>query len=164
MQKFVYNYCMNNRLEAIRQTIDKILRGMTDAEQSRAGFIHLYGVSALAVLLATRRKVDPELAAVAGMLHDIWSYSMNNPSDHARLGSKMAADLLTRQGDFTPAEIGQISAAIAAHSSKQRVEADPLAEVLKDADVLHHHLYNPAFPAFSHEAQRLQRVLAELGV
>ena len=37
-------------------------------------------------------------------------------------------------------------------------------EILKDADVLQHCLYNPLFPMMEHEKCRFQNLLSEFGI
>ena len=148
---------MSQRLERLRQTVDDLLRQQPDEEERRCGFVHLYGVAQTATLLALRRGLDVELAAVAGMLHDIATYETNDSTDHARRSAIEAERLLAAQGDFTPAEIAAVAHAIALHSDKSP-GGGPLAELLKDADVLQHYLYNPALPSHAHHQARLERL------
>ena len=151
-----------NRLENLRRYVDQLLFQL-DGEPCRNGFVHLYGVSAFAVLLATARGVDAELAGVSGMLHDISSYLTGNAVNHAASSAHTARRILAEAGGFTLDEIEHITSAIAHHSEKVSVDA-PLDEVLKDADVLQHHFYNPSLPANPGEAERLERCLKALAV
>lgn len=57
----------------------------------------------------------------------------------------------------------QICSAIRNHSSKATTHS-AFDEVLKDADVLQHYLYNPLFPVMEHEKCRLQNLLTEFGI
>jgi uncharacterized protein len=132
-----------DRLEMVRQAVDAILRQQPDEEERRCGFIHLYGVAGLCALLAIRRGLDPQLCAVAGMLHDISSYRTGDPTDHARLSAIEAESIIRKSGDFAEDEITLVCEAISHHDVKDEVDGD-MAELLKDADVLQHHLYNPA--------------------
>jgi uncharacterized protein len=159
-----------DRLELVRQVVDGILRQQPDLEERRCGFVHLYGVSAACVLLAMRRGLDPELCAVAGMLHDVWSYETGDPTDHARLGAGEAERILSELGGFTRDEVAAVREAIARHGAKDRVDGE-MAELLKDADVLQHYLYNPALaakwrahPAARSWVARLNRVLGECSI
>ena len=152
-----------DRLEAVRQVVDAILHQQPDPEERRCGFVHLYGVSATCALLAVKRGQDVELCAVAGMLHDIWTYKTGDPAEHARLGAQDAEQILDGLGCFRPDEIASVCGAIARHSDK--VDRDgQMAELLKDADVLQHYLYNPALGSKAATRERLERVLGELGV
>jgi uncharacterized protein len=150
-----------DRLEKLRAAIDAIVHQQPDLEEKRCGFAHLYGVSAVCVLLAQRRGLDLQLAAAAGMLHDIWSYQTGDPTDHARHSASAARGLLGEQGEWTAAEIDAICDAIAHHSQKSE-QHGPLAELLKDADALQHYLYNPALSAKRSDRQVL--TLRELGI
>lgn len=155
-----------NRLERVRQLVDDILRQQQDEEERRAGFVHLYSVAAVCALLAQRRGLDPELCAAAGMLHDISSYMTGDPSDHARLSSIEARDIMSGLHAFTPAEVDSVCEAIASHSAKDATDG-PMHELIKDADVLQHYLYNPALTDTAKSTPgmaRLRRVLAELAV
>jgi len=152
-----------DRLESLRQVVDEIARRQPDKEQRRCAFVHLYGVSAVCVQLAFIRGLDPQLCAAAGMLHDIWSYVSGDPEDHARLSAREAGRILAGGGLYTAGEIAIICDAIVHHSDKAGMHGD-MAELLKDADVFQHYIYNPALTPAGRTSARLHRVLAELGV
>lgn len=163
-----------NRLEQLRQVIDEIVRHNPDPEQVRCGFVHLYGVSAVCLILALKRGLDGEVCAAAGMLHDIWNYQVSACPEHGQLGAVEAEKILRALGSFSEAEIRAICDAIAPHSDKGTIDGE-MAELLKDADVFQHYLYNPRILAAAspgsdqHRIQvawvrRLERVLAELGI
>lgn len=152
-----------NRLEQVRAVVDEILRSQTDPEEQRSGWVHLYGVCLAATMLAKVRGLDVELCAVAGMLHDISTYMTNDPTDHHLRSAEQARRILGDLGAFSPDEIEHIATMILNHRSKGRLDA-PLDEVLKDADVLQHYLYNPALEVIQKEIPRLQLILEELGL
>ena len=60
-----------NRIEKVREAVDAVLLNIADADERRCGYMHLYGVSQACVLIALKRGENAELAATAGMLHDI---------------------------------------------------------------------------------------------
>ncbi len=165
-----------DRLEQLRQVIDDIIRQDRDPVDSRCGFVHLYGVSAICALLALRRGLDPEICTAAGMLHDIWNYQVGDSPDHAALSAVEAQKILAAQGSFSPAEIEAICYAISRHSNKEAIDGE-MAELLKDADVFQHYLYHPGMfeasaprsawessPTTPVRLQRLERVFKELGL
>lgn len=154
------------RVECIRQVVDNIVRQQSDHDDRRCGFVHLYGVSAIGVLLALKRGLNPELCAIAGMLHDIWSYKTGDPTDHAHYSAIEAETILRNAKSFTHTEIRNICDAIAHHRRKQTHDDSRLSELLKDADVLQHYLYNPTLPdnPALKWPQRLQNTLDELGI
>jgi uncharacterized protein len=154
-----------DRLEKVRQVIDEILRQQPDIEESRCGFVHLYGVASICALLALKRGLDPQICAVAGMLHDISSYKTGDATDHAQRSVLEAAEILSETGGFAQKEIDEVCEAISKHSAKDEKDGE-LAELLKDADVLQHHLYNPALPKEPdhHWQQRFDKTMAELAI
>ncbi len=165
-----------NRLEQLRQVLDKLLAEIPDTEQRRCAFVHLYGVSATGAILSLKRGLDPELCAAAGMLHDIWNYQVGESPEHGQLGAIEAKNILQQLGSFSTEEIEVICQAIAHHSDKQSIDGE-MDELLKDADVLQHYLYNldvfvetaegqaPPIPAGKPmRNQRLEHILMELGL
>ena len=152
-----------NRLEEIRKVVDNILMEQSDLEERRCGYVHLYGVSSNCSLLALKRGVNIELCAISGMLHDISSYKMSYSLDHAKLGSIEARKILNELNCFNEEEIDTICVSIFNHSSKQDV-GNVYDEILKDADVLQHYLYNTNFLINENEKHRLNTIFTELGI
>lgn len=165
-----------DRLEQLRQVVDTIVRRNPDLEESRCGFVHLYGVSAICTLLAWKRGLDPQLCSAAGLLHDIWNYQVGDCPEHGQLGAVEAEKILSSLGSFSPEEIRVICKAIARHKEKETID-DDMDELLKDADVFQHYLYNPGLfdtsasqpsghnhPDKPTRIQRLKKVLFELGI
>lgn len=150
-----------NRLEQVRQVVDDRLNHITNSEARRCGFVHLYGVSATAVLLARLRGLDEEIAGVAGMLHDLVTYSSGDSEDHGPRSAALASKILERLGTFAAEEISIIHAAIAQHSDKASV-SERYDELLKDADVLQHDLYNPTIAPYPGHENRRSRLRGRL--
>jgi uncharacterized protein len=151
------------RLESLRRIIDEVLDETGNPEDRRSGLVHLYGVSAAAALLALRRGLDAELAAVAGMLHDLATYETGTPDNHATRGARRAREVLRSLGAFTDVEIEAVCSAIAYHSDKAAVH-DAFSELLKDADVLQHFLSNPEAPSLESHASRREALKREMGL
>ena len=78
------------------------------------------------------------------MLHDFSTYQRADPTDHDRLSAQEARRLLGELDVFSQQETDTICQAILHHRAKGEVHA-PMDELLKDADVLQHYLYNPGF-------------------
>ena len=152
-----------NRIEKVREAVDAVLLNVADDAERRCGYAHLYGVSQACVLIALKRGENAELAATAGMLHDIHTYAAMDPRDHAHKGAAMARDLLEAMKCFEAGEIDVICSAVYHHSSKEITHA-PFDEVLKDADVMQHCLYNPLFDVMKHETVRFGKLKAEFGL
>lgn len=151
-----------NRLEQLRLTVDRILRQQANETDRRCGCVHLYGVSSACALLAVSRGLDVELCPAAGMLHDISSYETGDSTDHAHRSASRAEEVLEESGAFSSDEIQSISEAIFLHSDKSTIHG-PVPELLKDADVLQHFLYNPSLRTDWGDDERLGRALRELG-
>ena len=149
-----------NRLEQVRRVVDAALRQVADAEDRRCGFVHLYGVSATATLLARLRGLNEELAGIAGMLHDLVSYESGDPADHGPRSAQRAGEILRALGGFSEEDIVLIQSAISHHSDKEATHGR-FEELLKDADVLQHDLYNPALDAHPRHAERRARLRRE---
>ena len=152
-----------NRLEKVSNIVDKILLGRAELDHRRNGYVHLYGVSDLCGLLALKRGLDVELCAIAGVLHDIWTYKVTYSVDHAKLGSIEAREILNEVNSFSEEEIDIICSSILKHSNKQDIDND-YDELLKDADVLQHYLDNTNFTINENEEDRLNSILKELGI
>ena len=152
-----------NRLEAVREAVDAILLNCPDPLQVRDGAVHLYGVAQACALIALRRGEDAELAAIAGMLHDLSTYADAYTPDHAARSAALARTLLRRLALFSAEEIDQVCAAIACHSEKAQVHT-AFAEVLLDADVLQHGLYNPTLFLQEEEVARFRALQEEFSL
>lgn len=152
-----------NRIEIVREYVDDVLLHMTDVVERRCGYLHLYGVAQACAMIAMRRGMDAELPVVAGMLHDIATYSTLDAVNHAARGAVMAREILEKLGIFQAEEVNAVCLAIHHHSDKENVHAS-LDEVLKDADVLQHCLYNPQITAQHKESVRYAALKAEFNL
>ena len=152
-----------NRIEILREYIDEIILNMTDDFQRRCAYLHLYGVAQFCTLIALKRGENAELATMAGMLHDIYNYAKMDPKDHAHKGAVLAREILTSLQITSDDETKMICDAIYSHSEKEAVHSD-FIEILVDADVLQHSLYNPTFEVIEHEKKRYEKLKHEFGL
>ena len=152
-----------NRIEKVRAYVDDVLLHMTDTVERRCAYVHLYGVAQACAMIAQKRKENVELAIIAGMLHDLYSYKTSERQDHAHKGAAMAKEILEELKIFTDTEIETICGAIYRHSDKAEKHA-PFVEVLIDADVLQHCLYDPLSPVAEHEQNRYENLKREFGL
>ncbi len=142
-----------NRIEKVREIVDKLLLEISDEGELRCAYVHLYGVAQTCALIASKREENVELAVIAGMLHDIFSYTNRNSQNHEHKGAEMARDILNPLDIFNEEEKELICTAIYNHGDKAIVH-NSLDEVLKDADVMQHVLYNPLVEVKKHEKVR----------
>lgn len=90
-----------SRLKELRAYVDNKLNKIDDDKRISA-VAHLYGVALAAQVLAKKRGLDPELAAMAGMLHDMHAYKTGSYDDHAHLGADLARKILGKLELTTP--------------------------------------------------------------
>ena len=153
-----------SRLKELRKVVgDKLRESITDAEKLESAFAHLYGVSLAATVIAGKRGEDSELASMAAMLHDIAAYVSGTYDDHAHRGADMAREILLRHALANPKEIDRICSAIYHHDDKL-LKDEPLDEVLKDADVMHHTFNDLAKPIKEKELERYLALRQEFGL
>jgi HD superfamily phosphodiesterase len=153
-----------NRIEVLRNYIDELILQMPDVEQRRHAFVHLYGVAQACTLIALKRGQDAELSTMAGMLHDVYSYSRMDTQDHAHKGAVLAREILQTLKLTEDDETDLICQAIYTHSDKASVHPE-FNELLKDADVLQQCLYNPTIEILAPERKnRYLKLMHEFGV
>jgi len=153
-----------NRIEVLRKYIDQVLLDMTDVDERRRGYVHLYGVAQACALIAQKRKQDAELATMAGMLHDVYSYANMDVEDHAHKGAVLAREILVSLQITNDDETDMICDAIYTHSDKETIHTR-FDEVLKDADVFQQCLYNPTIEIQASERKnRYERLKYEFGI
>lgn len=148
------------RLKELRNYVDRELNKI-EPEKRGSAIVHLYGVSLAATILAKKRGLDPELASMAAMLHDLHAYCTGSYEDHAHKGAALAREILNKLNLTNDAETQLICSAIYHHDDKL-VEDGPMDELLKDADVIHHCMHDLAKPVKEKEQARFDRLCAEL--
>ncbi len=149
---------MENRLEKLRNEIDKII--LNEKSDHIRIYSHVYGVARFCALLAMKRNLNVELATTCGMLHDIFYITGSTSDNHAAKGAEQAEAILKTMRLYSDDEIKIVTAAVSRHSDKNHIH-EPYDELLKDADVIDHCLYNPAFPIAPWEMERYRHLLIE---
>ena len=86
------------RLSDLRTHVNYELEMIPDPKTRTSAVAHLYGVSLAATMLAKKRRLDPELASMAAMLHDLWAYKNGSYEDHAHQGAALAREILEGLG------------------------------------------------------------------
>lgn len=149
-----------SRLKELRKYIDDQLSKMQDKDEQRSAIVHLYGVSLAATMIAKRRGLDPELASMAGMLHDLYAYMNASYDDHAHRGADLARDILSKLKLTDENETELICCAIYHHDDKLVTDSD-FDEVLKDADVISHCMNDISKPIKEKEQARFEKLCEE---
>ena len=152
-----------SRLKELRKYVDSELNKMEDSDKRTGAISHLYGVSLAATMIAKKRGLDPEIAAMAAMLHDLHAYKTGSYDDHAHKGSELARKILGELNLTDEAETDMICSAIYHHDDKL-VTDEPMDEVLKDADVIDHCLKDTSKPIKEKEQERYDKLCIEFGI
>ena len=152
-----------SRLKELRKYVDAEINKMEDQDKRTSAIAHLYGASLAATMIAKKRGLDPEIASMAAMLHDLHAYKTGSYDDHAHLGSELAREILGKLGLTDETETDLICSAIYHHDDKLVVDG-PMDEVLKDADVIDHCLKDSAKPVKEKEQARFDKLCDEFGM
>ncbi len=152
-----------SRLKELRKYVDAELNKMEEADKRTSAIAHLYGVSLAATMIAKKRGLDPEIASMAAMLHDLHAYKSGSYDDHAHKGADLAREILGGLKLTEEAETDIICSAIYHHDDKL-VTDSPMDEVLKDADVIDHCLKDSSKPVKEKEQARFDKLCAEFGI
>jgi uncharacterized protein len=123
----------------------------------------MHAVSHFAAMIALKRGLDPEIATMIGLLHDLHTLMTGDSTEHAAHGSALAKLLLTDLKIVSREECKTICKAIQHHSKKSKLH-DPYSELAKDADVLSHYFFNTTLPVFAKDKARLQALMEEFAL
>lgn len=127
-----------NRLDLVKDKLYENLESKCYGYKKKQAYDHLFGVSSICGLLASKRNLDIETAMIIGLLHDYSTYILSSSFDHANRSSMLSKKLL-EDLNFNKEDINIITAAIYNHSFKDEVH-DEYSELIKDADTLHQYL------------------------
>ena len=152
-----------SRLKELRKVVDEELNRMENPDKRFGAVNHLYGVSLAATMIAKKRGLDPELAAMAAMMHDLAAYKSGSYDDHAHRGAELARGILEELGQTSADETDLICSAIYHHDDKLVVDG-PMDEVLKDADVMHHCMKDLSKAVKDKEKVRYEALCREFGM
>lgn len=152
-----------SRLKELRKYVDSEINKIEDTDKRTSAIAHLYGVSLAATMIAKKRGLDPELAAMAAMLHDLHAYKTGSYDDHAHKGADLAREILGERKLTDGTETDMICSAIYHHDDKLVVDS-PMDELLKDADVIDHCLKDSSKAVKEKEQARFDKLCAEFGM
>lgn len=152
-----------SRLRELRKYVDGELNKIEDTDRRNSAIVHLYGVSLAATMIARKRSLDPEIASMAAMLHDLHAYKTGSYIDHAHKGAELAGEILGELKLTNQEETEMICSAIYHHDDKLVTDGS-MDEVLKDADVIHHCMNDLSKPIKEKERSRFAGLCAEFGM
>ena len=151
------------RLKELRKYVDGELNRMDDADERNSAIAHLYGVSFATTMIARKMGLDTEITSMAAMLHDLHAYKTGSYDEHGHKGAKLAREILDELKLTDEAETELICSAIYHHSDKLITDTS-MDEVLKDADVIHHCMYDLSKTIKEKEQVRFEKLCAEFGL
>ena len=152
-----------SRLKELREYVDFELDQMEDVKKRTSAVAHLYGVSLAATMIAKKRGLDPEIASMAAMLHDLYAYKTGSYEDHGHKGAELARQILKALRLTNKEETDMICSAIYHHDDKL-VTDTPMDELLKDADVIHHCMNDLSKSVKDKEKARFEKLCEEFGM
>jgi len=153
-----------SRVKDLQKYIHHVLyKSADDPNEFSKWIAHLHGVALAAAIIAKKRGEDPEIATMAGLLHDVEAYKTGSYNDHAHLGAELAKKILDKLDITTEEETEIICSAIYHHDDKAG-NGSAMDEILKDADVMHHTLGDPSKPVKDHEKERYDKLSEEFGL
>ncbi|MBO8168123.1 MAG: HD domain-containing protein [Thermoanaerobacteraceae bacterium] len=156
-----------NRLAKLQDMLIKYITEEVETKNNRAyplswEIVHIASAPQFARLLAEKRGVDPELAAIATAVHDFGRIVTGVQENHAEAGYEPVKKWLAETGLFSEEEIETIALACKNHSSKEEV-GTPLEEIVKDSDIIDCYLHGHVISKDAHR-KRLAKVKKELNL
>jgi len=157
------------RLNRLLSMLLEDYRYMEDGElPMRWQIMHLYSSSQVAKILAMKRGLDLELAAIIAACHDMGSAYSKKRADHAQTGLPYIKALIKTYNEekgktlkaISPEEEAIILQAVSCHSQKDQETDLPYVELMKDVDSLDRYLHG--IDSQDWHENRLKKVLVEL--
>ena len=100
---------------------------------------------------------------MAAMLHNLYAYKTGSYDEHEHKDEKLAREILGKIKLADEAETELICSAIYHHSDKLNTD-NPMDEILKDADVIHHCMNDLSKAVKGNEQARFEKLCAEFGM
>jgi len=165
-----------NRIEKLMEYIDVILLNKNNDHDRRMAYIHLYGVSQSCTMLAKKRGLNVELAVMAGLLHDLYTYKRKDEVRH--LGKEAIEEVIKNHRAEGPNYIREVLTELKittdeeteilanCHSKGYTGKNEIIYQIEKcvnDANVLQGYFYNPTNPEIKPN-ERLDELLSEFGL
>jgi len=165
-----------NRVEKLREYVDEILLNKNNDQDRRCAYVHLYGVAQACAMIAQKRNVDIELAIMAGMLHDLYTYKRKDEVRH--LGKEAIEEVIKNhrtdgtiwlreilpEWDLTTDEETNILCDVIQGGVGEDDKTLELEKVVNDANILQFYFYNPMSTEIKLDEKRVDNLLSEFGL
>jgi len=161
------------RLNMIHEIIQERCQRLSDKNRDIPlvwSIMHMYTTMQLAKIYAIKRNLNPELAGLVCVFHDIHSLHTGEHENHGERAAPYIKEIIQQYNMRWGSEIGVISEdevetivqAIRVHSDKTSVSDEPYTELLKDIDSLDAYLNGMEPWEKSSRLQRVKSALKEL--
>ncbi|MBD3190313.1 MAG: HD domain-containing protein [Candidatus Heimdallarchaeota archaeon] len=132
--------------------------------------MHMYSTMQLAKIVALKRGINPELAALTAVFHDCFTLLTGSTEDHGKNAEKYIREIIDDYNSDLSGELAKISEeemnriiyAVSVHSNKKEIVNDSLAELMKDVDSLDGFLHGMTIYPGSSRAKRINNLFKEL--
>lgn len=151
------------RLDRVRSLFYKNLFTVESSLERQEAWIQLSGVSSFASMLGMRRGQDPEIAAIAGLLHNYYYVKTGIQSFPGHNSADAVRPILRSSELFTEEEMTIILRSVFYQDDRQRSHG-PYEEIMKDAILLQMYFHNTDNLVSTTDIHRLQNVFKELGM
>lgn len=162
-----------DRLNKILEILFEEMNGLTDEGRELPilwNVMHMYSSLQIAKLLAMRRGIDFELAAITAALHDIAVIKTKKTENHAGNAEKYIREVIASFNNsnneghliINQEEENMIIRAVINHSDKGEYSNDLFIELLKDVDSLDRYLHG--VKTDGEYLVRCKKTLQELGI
>jgi 8-oxo-dGTP pyrophosphatase MutT (NUDIX family) len=162
-----------DRLNIILEMLFQEMNGLTDEDRDLPilwNVMHMYSSLQIAKLLAMRRGINFELAAITAALHDIAVIKTKKTKNHAENAEKYIREVITSFNEsnkgkmifINQEEEDMIIRAVINHSNKGEYSNDSFIELLKDVDSLDRYLHG--VKTDGEYLVRCKKTLRELGI
>ncbi|MBN1330325.1 MAG: HD domain-containing protein [Candidatus Heimdallarchaeota archaeon] len=134
--------------------------------------MHMFSTCQLSKLVALKRGLDPEFAALTCAFHDIYTFIEGKTEDHGTKAEKFIREIIdeynTQKKEELPEisedEIVRIIKVVKEHSEKNSVSKDSYIELLKDVDSLDSYLHGATQGRKSGRISRGNKLLKEFHI
>lgn len=151
------------RFKNIRLLVNEMLSNSDSSIHKQEASASLYGVSSFASMLAMKRGLDTEIAAIIGLLHNYYFCKTGVSYFPGINSAETVRPILRDLNIFSKDEQLVILRAIFYQNQRRQVHG-PYDEIIKDAIIIHKFFQN-LDPTVSHlDVHRFQNVLSELSI
>jgi hypothetical protein len=151
-----------DRFESIRVLVNEML-DLDSLVSRQEAYAQLNGVSSFASMLAIKRGLDTEIAAITGLLHNYYFYKTGISYFTGINSAETVRPIIRDLNIFSKDEQLIILRAIFYQNEQGKVHG-PYDELIKDAIILHNFFQNLNHTVSHMDVQRFHNVLGELSI